>query len=64
MVQIDNKKEASSKVKINPFWQILENSSKLFSENFSVFRVMSWTEFWKTHPKISGNLSLPGHELD
>ena len=30
----------------NPYWQILENSSKNFPE-ISVFRGISWTDFWK-----------------
>ena len=35
---------------VNTYWQILENSSRNFSE-LSVFRGMSRADFWKTHPQ-------------
>ena len=36
-------------ININPYRQILGNSSKIFSE-FSFFRALSLTDYWKTHP--------------
>ena len=35
----------------NPYWQILENSSRIFSE-ISVFQGVSRTDFWTIHPSI------------
>ena len=34
---------------VNSYWQIPENSSKNFSK-ISVFRDMTQTDLWKTHP--------------
>ena len=36
---------------LNPYWQILENSSRNLSE-ISVFRDVTQTDFWKTRPKF------------
>ena len=35
----------------NPYWEILENSSRTFSE-ISVFRGVTQMDFWKIHPSI------------
>ena len=37
-----------NKLNLNPYWQILENSSKYFSES-SVFQIKA-LRFWKTNP--------------
>ena len=44
---------------LNPFWQILENSSRNFPE-ISVFRGVTQTDFWKTHPVFFRNLNFRG----
>ena len=44
---------------INPYWQILENSSRKFSE-ISVFRVVTQVDFWKTEPVFFRNLNFRG----
>ena len=41
---------------LNPYWQILENSSRNFSE-ISVFRGVTQTDFWKTHPVFFRNFN-------
>ena len=46
-------------VKINPYWQILKNSSRKFSE-ISVLRGVTQTDFWKTHPIFSPNFNFWG----
>ena len=53
---------------VNPCWQILENSSRNFSE-ISVLRGMSWTDFWKITPSIFYEYpfsfcKISGNELD
>ena len=45
--------------KLNPYWQILENSSRNFSE-ISVFRGVTQTDFWKTHPVFFRNFNFRG----
>ena len=47
----------------NPYWQILENSSKNFPE-ISVVRAVTQTGFWKNHPVFFSKCQFPGHELD
>ena len=51
--------ETTSVKFINPYWQILENSSKNFSE-ISVFRGVTQTDFWKTHPVLFRNFNFRG----
>ena len=46
-LKMTKKKEVS--LVISPFWQILENSSRSFSE-ISVFRGVTQMDFWKTRP--------------
>ena len=41
-----------SGISINPYWQILENSSRNVYE-ISVFRGLTHTDFWKTHQIFS-----------
>ena len=36
---------------VNPYWQILENSSRTFPE-ISIFWDVTQTDFWKTYPAI------------
>ena len=43
---------------LNP-WQILENSSRNFPE-ISVFRGVTQTDFWKTHPVFFRNFNFRG----
>jgi len=46
--------------RLNPYWQILENSSRKFSK-ISVFRGVTQTDFWKTHPVFFRNFNFRGH---
>ena len=48
---------------LDPYWQILENSSRNFSE-ISVYRGVTQTDFWKTHPVFFSKFQFPGHKLD
>ena len=44
---------------LNPYWKILENSSRIFSE-ISVFRGVTQTDFWKTRPVFFRNFNFRG----
>ena len=37
---------------LNPYYQILENSSRIFFSKISVFRGVTQTDSWKTRPGI------------
>ena len=51
--------EIANFMKFNsPYWQILENSSRNFSES-PVCRGVTQTDFWKTHP-VFQNLNFRG----
>ena len=48
---------------INPYWQILENSSRNFPK-ISVIRHATQTDFWKTHPVFFSKFQFQEHEVD
>ena len=43
----------------NHYWQILENSSRIYSE-ISVFRRVTQTDFWQTQPVFFRNFNFRG----
>ena len=53
----------SASTLVRTYWQILENSSKNVTE-ISVFRVVTQTDFWKTHPVFFRNFNFRGMSLN